>query len=78
MPMIPILGWLFRRLGYFGQHRMAETKLDYERFDEILKKNTSDLPNPLQGVSFSVFNNKGRSSALSAISLSMLGLSPAS
>lgn len=38
---------------------MSEKKLDLQELDQILKKNTSELPNPLQGVSFSVFNNKG-------------------
>ncbi|KAL9101312.1 MAG: hypothetical protein Q9163_003424 [Psora crenata] len=38
---------------------MAEVKLDLHQLDHILKKYTSELPNSLQGVSFSVFNNKG-------------------
>lgn len=38
---------------------MAETKLDLHELDEILQRNTSELPNHLQGASFSVFNNNG-------------------
>ncbi|CAD6585936.1 MAG: hypothetical protein ASARMPREDX12_002166 [Alectoria sarmentosa] len=38
---------------------MSEKKLDLQELDQILEKNTSELRNPLQGVSFSVFNNKG-------------------
>lgn len=44
---------------YGRKLRMSEKKLDLQELDQILKKNTSELRNPLQGVSFSVFNNKG-------------------
>ena len=58
MSLFSFIGGLLGRLG-LGQNRMAEAKLDLQELDRILKKNTSELPNPLQGVSFSVFNNKG-------------------
>lgn len=51
---------------------MIETRLDLQELDQILKKNTSELPNPLQGVSFSVFNNKGSSCICSIIRPNML------
>jgi len=38
---------------------MAEQKLDLQELDQVLKRNTSELPNHLQGASFSVFNDKG-------------------
>ena len=36
-----------------------EKKLDLRELDKILKKNTAELPDHLQGASFLVFNKNG-------------------
>lgn len=53
---------------------MSEKKLDLQELDQILKKNTSELRNPLQGVSFSVFNKKGRACKFSTVLFNRLPL----
>lgn len=60
MPLISFVRWLVGKLGYADQLKMDERKLDLHKLDQILEKNTSELPNALQGVTFSVFNSKGR------------------
>ena len=57
--MFLLLAWLSEKLAYARYPTMVEKKLDQQEFDQILKKYTSELSNPLQGVSFSVFNIEG-------------------
>ncbi len=57
--MISFIRRLFGRLVPNNNHTMTEKKLDLQELDQILTKNTSELPNHLQGVSFSVFTKNG-------------------
>ena len=60
MPLVSFIRWLVGKLGYVDKLRMDETKkLDLQKLDRILQKYTSELPNSLQGVTFSVFNRNG-------------------
>lgn len=60
MPLVSFIRWLAEKLGYVDKLRMDETKkLDLHKLDQILQKYTSELPNSLQGVTFSVFNRNG-------------------
>jgi hypothetical protein len=48
-----------RRLIHSEDRTMAKMELDLKRLDEIMKTYTSELPNSLQGITFSVINSKG-------------------
>lgn len=60
MTLVSFIHWLVGKLGYVDKLRMDEKKqLDLHKLDRILQKYTSELPNSLQGVTFSVFNRNG-------------------
>lgn len=52
-----------------GKPQMARQQLDSQELDEVLSRYTSELPNPLQGVTFMVCNAHGRPSRINRAAL---------